>query len=664
MPASTPSAPPGDPEEGLRPDGESPLRITLRGVALGAVTIAALFTYIILYVGHITGSGSYVRSQFPMVAIMPFVLWLFLNVGLKRLWPRIALSRGELLTIFAMLWVVGVLPQWGWCDYWIAILTAPTYLASPENQWADLLLPYLPWHVLPEASPRVIHTFWLGLKQGAPVPWDAWVGVTGLWLGASMAMVVFGFCLVVVFQRQWAEAEKLSFPLAQLPLDLTRGFDGPRRMPELFRSWLFWVGFFVVFLPFLYNVVAYFFHGLPLVELYTKRFPLALPEPFPAVTIRVLPLVLAVTYMCPLDILGSLVVFVLLAILKLGLMNRLGVTVGESGQHLAGADILSMESAGAFVFVAVWSVWLARRHLREVWHQVRTGRGDPRDVRRYRWALAGMVVSAAYVIGWGMSLGVSLPLAVAGFAAMTVTFFVTVKLIAATGFPYLMPSWPNAKGETFIVDLYGSAHLSSQQLVAYKMFTGNAFFGNYRLPAWPAMPHLLRIFSLQEQPRWVTATVLVAFPVGFVVTAWASIQGAYTYGGSVHLLGALQTIYDHAVHMLLNPRVPDPGKWGLWSIGLCEAGVLAYLRGRFHWFPLHPMALAFQYTDGTATYWFSLLLVWVAKFTILRYGGAQAYRAGKPFFYGLGIGYVAGVILSGVVDVIWFPGQGHLVHNW
>ena len=83
---------------------------------------------------------------------MPFVVWLFLNLGLKCLWPAVALSRGELLAIFTMLWVVGVLPQWGWSDYWIAIVTAPSYMATPENQWETLRLPLLPRHVFP--SPR------------------------------------------------------------------------------------------------------------------------------------------------------------------------------------------------------------------------------------------------------------------------------------------------------------------------------------------------------------------------------------------------------------------------------------------------------------------------------------------------------------------------------
>jgi hypothetical protein len=148
------------------PNSSSSPRITLRALVLGVLTIFAVFYYLILEVGQASGSGSYVRSQFPMVAFMPFVLWLFLNTALGHLWPRLTLSRGELLTIFSMLWVVGALPQWGWSDYWIAITAAPFYLATPENQWSDLLIPYLPWHVLPDSSPQVLDAFWMGLPQG------------------------------------------------------------------------------------------------------------------------------------------------------------------------------------------------------------------------------------------------------------------------------------------------------------------------------------------------------------------------------------------------------------------------------------------------------------------------------------------------------------------
>ena len=251
--------------------------------------------------------------------------------------------------------------------------------------------------------------------------------------------------------------------------------------------------------------------------------------------LRVLPLVLALVYLCPLDILGSLVLFYFLAVAKTGAMDQLGFSVGSSGQQLGSGDILDMESYGAIVCIALWSLWLARRHLREVWGSIARGEGDPADVRIYRIAAAGMAVSAVYVISFGVSLGASLPLAAATFALMTVSFFVTIKLIAATGFPYLMPTWANAKGGLFITDLVGSANLSAKNVVAFKLFVSQAFFGNIRLPAWPALPHHLRIFSLRFQPGRVCAVVLVAFPVGCLVASLCSITVAYDQGGAVHL---------------------------------------------------------------------------------------------------------------------------------
>ena len=54
---------------------------------MGALTIAVMFVYLILYAGMGAGSEGYVQSQFPMMAFIPFVLWLFLNTALARISP-------------------------------------------------------------------------------------------------------------------------------------------------------------------------------------------------------------------------------------------------------------------------------------------------------------------------------------------------------------------------------------------------------------------------------------------------------------------------------------------------------------------------------------------------------------------------------------------------
>jgi hypothetical protein len=45
-------------------------------------------------------------------------------------------------------------------------------------------------------------------------------------------------------------------------------------------------------------------------------------------------------------------------------------------------------------------------------------------------------------------------------------------------------------------------------------------------------------------------------------------------------------------------------------------------------------------------------------------GGAQLYRKAMPLFIGLMVGYVFGVSVCSVMDILWFPAQGHVVHTW
>ena len=457
---------------------------------IGVLIIAANFYWVTVAV----------RSQFPMAAFMPFVALLLINLVLLLVWPGISLRQGELLTVFSMLWVVGTIPMWA--QFWASITAAPTHFASAENKWAYQIFDYLPWHVFAPPTAAVIKPFWFGLEEDAALPWHQWLAVLAQWLGASLAMVVFGFCLMLLFQRQWERAEKLTFPLAQMPLDLTAGFAGVRRVPKLFRSRLFWLGFTVVFAPMGYNVITYFMSGLPAVDLYSLRFPLDLPEPFGGLTIRLLPTMMAVTYLCPLDIMGSLLVFYLLSVIKQGFLHRTGFSlpglssVGATGMLSEHRLMINMESYGALLFVALWSVYVARGHLRRIWRQSVTAEGEPREVLRCRLVLLGLAGSGIYLLVWAVGLGMSLPVAAGVLVLIWLTYFVVVKLIAATGFAYLFPNRPHLRGESFVSDLVGTEFLAPRSLIAFKVLTSNAFFGNFCMPAWPAITHHLRIFTM------------------------------------------------------------------------------------------------------------------------------------------------------------------------
>ena len=636
--------------------------ITWRALLLGAATIAAT-TYYVVEIARKQGSGSYIHSQYPMAAFLPFVVWILLNVFLKVVWPRLALRRGELLTLFSMTWIAAVIPDWIW--RWSGTMTTPIHYASAENRWAETFFDFLPWQIFPETSHRVVDTYFYGLPQGMSIPWDAWLPQIFNWLGISAAVLMFCFCLVVLLQKQWQQAEKLAFPLAQLPMDLTRGWEG--RLPALFSSRLFWLGCAVPFLPQLYNIITYFTPGLPVFDLVRTWTYYWFADGLVLVSVRVMPLMLMVVYLCPVDILGSMLFFHLAATVKTYLMGRFGTPsfglVGYSGEHRFSEAqmVLNTESHGAMVFLALWSLWIARGYLRRVWRQVRDGGGDPGETRLYRFAVAGLLVSGIYAVSWAMSIGVSLPLALATLALTTISYLITVKLVAASGCAYIFPNRPFLKGETFVLELVGSVYVAPRRLVPYKMFTSYGLLGRFIIPLLPAIPHHLRIFSLGRQQGRVLAAVLAAFLVGFAVAVWTTLNLAYSEGRDV---GDRWDFFNGIAYLVNNPIEPNVGKWVLWWTGFAEGAAITFLRARFQWFPIHPIGLVFQFTHATFHYWLNFFIVFVVKLTLLRFGGIKAYSAGKPFFYGLGIGYTIGVLLSTAVDAVWFPMAGHHVHGW
>ena len=46
----------------------------------------------------------------------------------------------------------------------------------------------------------------------------------------------------------------------------------------------------------------------------------------------------------------------------------------------------------------------------------------------------------------------------------------------------------------------------------------------------------------------------------------------------------------------------------------------------------------------------------------MKIGGVVLYRRFQPFALGLVVGWAVGVGISFAVDIIWFPGQGHMIH--
>ena len=93
--------------------------------------------------------------------------------------------------------------------------------ATPENEWQQLFVPFLPeW--LTVSDPSLLSGYYEGeLPLYTAETLLGWATPV-LWWTAFITVLIFGMlCINIIVRKQWIEHEKLSYPIIQLPLQLT-----------------------------------------------------------------------------------------------------------------------------------------------------------------------------------------------------------------------------------------------------------------------------------------------------------------------------------------------------------------------------------------------------------------------------------------------------------
>ncbi|MCZ6633882.1 MAG: hypothetical protein O7G87_10785 [bacterium] len=645
--------------ESARETATVPEKITFKAIVLGVVTIVAATLYMSYFATNL------VKSYLPVAALIPFVIWVGFNVVLNRFAPRFALSRIELLTIFSMLWIIGNLPAVGWGFYAVSLIPSPEFYASPENRLREVVLPFLPDWLFLDAHLDIVRQVYTGLRKGDAIPWMMWAQPFFWWFVGCITALMAGFFGSVLFYKQWEEKERLVFPMSQFPVALLEGAD-EGRVPTVFKDKIFWIGFASVAGVICWNIIGYFQLALPRITVFdhyhTKAISLGLY--YPPFYVRIQPLLMGLAYLCPVDMLFSVWFYDLVNIFKTGMLNRTGFTVGLEGQPSKAGEIMMLEMHGALVCLVLWSLWVAREHLKETIQKafIRPEEDDGVPVT-YRTAWLGLVLSSVGLGGWMMSVGMTFGAVVGQMILMFFCYFGIAKYAAATGFTFLSPA--GGKGVALMNTVVGTTHLTEGSQAMMTLINRNVFLGaSSRTTALAAMPHIFRMLgqSLTRHP-WIWGMVPLAYLVGYISAGGFYLNRCYVEGG----LNGLMVPWPMDA---LTSRVPyiegskitvfDPQKFGVWTLGFAQAGFLMYLRNRFSWWPFHPVALAFR----PRQYAFGLFLVWLVKVVVLRFGGVKLYRRSLPFWYGAIVGYLFGIAFSSIIDAIWFPDQGHFVHGW
>ena len=215
-------------------------RALIVGLLLSCLVGAAVFFEI--YVRGSNAGGVFFHSPF---ALFSFIVIVGVgNVVLSAVHRPWAFSRGELVAIFIMMTVANAAHNP--VHYWVGAITGPFYYATGENNWAEILHPYIPDWIAPRST-AALQAFYEGSEgYSGGIDWQVWMGPILYWLPLILGFHLASLCLMVVLRRQWMDQERLIYPLVQVPAgDGAGGRQGSALTRPFFRSWVMWIGFAV-----------------------------------------------------------------------------------------------------------------------------------------------------------------------------------------------------------------------------------------------------------------------------------------------------------------------------------------------------------------------------------------------------------------------------------
>lgn len=607
-------------------------------------------------------------AQLPSCLLLPFlVLIVGPNLLLKSLGSRRVLTRSELIAIFAMGLVASMVPDRAMIRYWVAVLTASHYFASPENQWVEKFFAYLPDWLVVRNDKNAARWFFEGLPTGLPTAWSTWIIWSGwviplFWWGSLIAALMFaGACLIVMLRKQWVEHDRLRFPLGEVSLHLMGTEEDPHHPgePAFFRTRLFRMGLVITLSVVVWNIFSYW-------NLW-PHFPITGPDvtsvtierSFPAIPIRLNLYIFCLSFFINAEILFSVWLFILIGILQSGMLNRIGII--STSSTIVPGGLVSIQSIGGMIAYVLLGLWMARRHLNEVWRKA-LGRPsslqDQNELFSYRTAVIGLIVSLAYIVFWLHRAGLSFAITALFLFFLFVFYLAHARVMAEAGL--VMLDLP-INAHQFTVGIVGSANLPRPDLTALGLT--NAFARNWRTFTMTGLSHVTWLRErMWPDRRHLFLWISLAFGVSTLTALLYIISAGYTVGARnlrTDPGGLGVGFYDLIIQWINNATQVTQLEMTFLLSGVVLLLLLSAARYFLYWWPLHPIGLVVVASGPTVGAVFPIFLAWLIQVILLRIGGGRLYRKAQSLFVGMLVGYVLGQGLSFLVDSVWFPDNPH-----
>lgn len=666
--------------------------VTWRSVGIGLIS-AILIAVLTPYNNYVLNNTDLVGTYLPtsVLLIIGFLV-LAVNPLVMRLWPDRHLTRGELAVSLAMMLVACALPAGGLMRYLPGNLAGIYYNAAAVPDYQRLLEAMdLPEWVFPSFETDTIQSQgnepviqgYLGriaseggiAGQFAAVPWGAWLKPALTWalfIGALYGSIL---SLVFIFRRQWMENERLQFPIATVLSSLIEPPEKGRYFNALFRSKLFWWAFAIVFVLHAFNALYTYNPKWPAVPLkFNIAGILSQPPAFYvdnwAKTQTIYFSVIGIACLIESKLSLSLWVFFLLVQVTHMSYGSYQASFSDAMQH--------DQFFGGILVYAIVAIWVARTHLGVVLLQMLRGsRPDEPHGRYLPYAFAGWLYVACMIVqvAWLMAVGCTLVGAVVLTLLMGTIFFALIRMVAETGLLYVtftmelnLPwQYTTQLPETIATRTNLTTNFMSSLFTGMLVHDVRQAFGVYASHA-TAVADKAYERNVRARPAIpLVLSLVLAVTAAYVLSGASMLWVEYSYAATLDQAGASPLnswgardqprwwTLERAVRYIPPENGPSypHSRWGHFGFGAALTAVLSYARLSYVAFPLHPLGYILALTLGVRWVWFSILLGWLLKASIMKLGGATLFRELKPLAMGLILGETVAAAFWLVVSFVW-----------
>jgi hypothetical protein len=427
-------------------------------VSKRAVIIGVAFAVVLCSITYFNRSvmrqtalvGNYLPVSVYGTLILVVVL---LNPALARLRTGWRLEGRELAVILALVLAACGVAESGFLKTFTNVAMLPHHYRKQNPGWDhEGTFERIPKHFLADTGENgtALGSFIQGRITEGPfspardVPWTAWARPLLTWLPLAIVIMAAFIGLALVFHRQWAEHERLPYPIATFARSLW-ATDGEG---SALSNRGFWIAAGIVLAIHMVNF-AHSWWPQHLVQIPTRFDFRSVGQLFTTFwkgglagslcQFRVFFSVVGFAYLVSSDVSLSFGIAPFINALFDGILATYGISTREGGEHRA--SIYTSLNIGSFVAFVAMIGYFGRRHYWSVLRSCFGLRSEDQPRPHETWGMRTFVVGSVVATILMIAYGLAWPFAII-YMLSVIAFYVAVsRVVAETGLFFMKPAW-------------------------------------------------------------------------------------------------------------------------------------------------------------------------------------------------------------------------------